>query len=167
MSRRFTVRNHGEALRAIEQLGDVAIVSREGNRAIVMHCPDGCGEILTVNLDPRAGKAWRLFETKRGVTLFPSVWRSTGCRCHFILWDDVFFWFDGGDWAKTEVDRNLDKRVLAELTAEFDQDFESVADRLQEIPWAILEACRRLVLTGQAIAVDRDATKFRRATRNK
>jgi hypothetical protein len=39
-----------------------------------------------VNLDPRAGPAWKLYDREDSLTLFPSVWRESGCEAHFILW---------------------------------------------------------------------------------
>jgi hypothetical protein len=50
---------------------------------------------LVVELDvplPLPGKAWRLYGgAKSAVTLFPSVWRDTGCESHFIIWRDQIF----------------------------------------------------------------------------
>ena len=60
------------------QPGDASLILRGRPRAIVMACPDGCGETLVVNLDGRAGKAWR-FDMRGGLTLYPSVWREGGC----------------------------------------------------------------------------------------
>ena len=74
--------------------GDSVAVVRGRPRSFVMACPDGCGERLTINLDQRSGLAWRLYETSRGVTLFPSVWRDSGCRSHFIVWHDTILWCD-------------------------------------------------------------------------
>jgi len=47
---------------------------------------------LVVNLDARMGKAWRLRESSRGLTLMPSVWRTSGCRSHFVLWNSTVWW---------------------------------------------------------------------------
>jgi hypothetical protein len=59
-----------------------------------MRCPDGCGETLVVNLDPRAGKAWKLDMRTGKATLYPSVWRDGGCGSHFIVWRGDVLWCD-------------------------------------------------------------------------
>jgi len=74
---------------AIQQLasGKIALVM-PGNlpKSLKLYCPCGCGEILTVNLMRGAAKAWQVgFEPQRGFSLWPSVWRDSGCKCHFIL----------------------------------------------------------------------------------
>ena len=74
--------------------GDSVIVVRGRPRSLVMACPDGCGEHLTINLDERAGPAWRWYENGRGLTLFPSVWRDSGCKSHFIVWHNTILWCD-------------------------------------------------------------------------
>jgi hypothetical protein len=48
--------------------------------------------VLSINLDPRTGKAWRLRQDRFGVTLLPSVWRTSGCKSHFILWRNAVWW---------------------------------------------------------------------------
>lgn len=50
------------------------------------YCPCGCGEVLSVNLAAATAKAWRVrYEESHGLTVWPSVWRDTGCRSHFII----------------------------------------------------------------------------------
>ena len=36
----------------IEAPGDVVLVKRVFIRAMLISCPDGCGEVLTINLNP-------------------------------------------------------------------------------------------------------------------
>src|SRR5437867_10955077 len=69
--------------------GDIVLVQRGRPRSVIMKCPCGCREELVINLDDRVGPAWRLYRDKRGLTLFPSVWRDSGCRSHFIVWHDT------------------------------------------------------------------------------
>jgi hypothetical protein len=64
----------------------VVIAAAQTPKMLRFLCPCGCGEIITVNLMARVGKAWRLtFIPKRGVSLWPSVWLDVGCQSHFIL----------------------------------------------------------------------------------
>lgn len=145
---RGTVAHQADALALARDAGDVVVVERGVPRSLVMRCPDGCGDILTVNLDPRAGPAWRLYQKDGATTLFPSVWRDTGCRAHFILWDDVVFWI-GEPWHSHER-AELRVRVAERLTNHF-RSFADIADELNEIPWSVLVECRRLVREGRAL----------------
>jgi hypothetical protein len=65
----------------------VYIVGEDGyDWSAVMKCPGGCGKVLEMNLLPDAKPVWRVTEHGDGsVSLHPSVWLKTGCRCHFIL----------------------------------------------------------------------------------
>jgi hypothetical protein len=110
-----------------------------------MKCPDGCGEVLTVNLDRRVGKAWRFYMRKDGISLYPSVWRSTGCRSHFVVWENGIFWNDGADLGRVawEWDELRDK-VLSGLNTEQFRSVEDLGNDLGEVPWAVASVCRRL-----------------------
>lgn len=133
--------------------GDAVLVKREVLRSFVMACPDGCGEPIIVNLDPRTDKAWRLYQTDKGYTLFPSVWRDTGCGSHFILWNNAVYWLEAGDPVRdlTPNERKLDAKVYRLLLVDRPRSFVELADELHEIPWDVLDACRRLRKQGQAI----------------
>ncbi len=157
-----TVENHATALSLVLQPGDVAIVKRGAYRSLIMHCPDGCGEVITINLDPRTTKAWRIYLNKKGLTLFPSVWRDTGCESHFVLWSNVFYWMDShylseGD---PEEESRLDELVLPQLSPKTSSHYVEIADSLGEIPWAVLNSCRRLATAGLLVATDGDEVSF-------
>ncbi len=157
-----TVENHAAALSLVFQPGDVAIVKRGAYRSLIMHCPDGCGEVITVNLDPRTTKAWRIYLNKKGLTLFPSVWRDTGCESHFVLWNSVFYWMDSHDVsdADPEEEARLDQLVVPQIRRTTTSHYLEIADSLGEIPWAVLNSCRRLVKEGRLISLDDDETTF-------
>src|SRR5437868_5740137 len=67
--------------------GVVYIVGEDGyDWSAVLKCPGGCGKVLEMNLLPDAKPVWRVSEHEDGsVSLRPSVWLKTGCRCHFVL----------------------------------------------------------------------------------
>src|SRR5437764_1110256 len=90
------VERHHDAVGAISSAGDFACVTRGKPRAIVMMCPDGCGELLTVNIDARSGKAWRADMRRDELSLYPSVWRDDGCGAHFVVWSNNVYWCDIG-----------------------------------------------------------------------
>ena len=148
------VATHSEGVAKLTAPGDVAVVKRGSLRSVVMRCPDGCGEAITLNLDPRTDKAWRLYQSRRGLTLFPSVWRDTGCKSHFILWDDVIYWANAHEVNEEGLpdDKELEERVWSVLKPDMLTDFVVLADSLGAIPWAVLEACKRLVRNRRAAA---------------
>ena len=68
--------------------GAAAILRTSDGRfkRILFLCPSKCGEVLSINLDPRNRPVWRLVIDGEGKpTLYPSVWRTTGCGAHFIV----------------------------------------------------------------------------------
>jgi Family of unknown function (DUF6527) len=148
-----TSERYSEAAAVLRGPGDCAIVERQGvQRQLVICCPDGCGETLSINLDPRAGPAWRLYKRDDEWTLFPSIDRPTGCQSHFILWRGRIFWTDEDherDESHKEVIRNLRGKVLAALENRKQVHFVDLAESLKEIPWDVLAACRRLARRGE------------------
>jgi hypothetical protein len=128
--------------------GDAVLVHRGVDRSLTMACPDGCGEMLTVNLDRRGGPAWRFYREPGSISLFPSVWRTTGCKSHFIVWRSRIYWCDLHDELET-TSEEFEQIALAELTPEL-QDYTVMADQLGAVPWAVLVACNRLVGRGLA-----------------
>jgi len=77
----------------------IVIIKRRHLRSAVFHCPCGCGDVLTINLDKGSGAAWRARFDAAGLTLLPSVSRPDACRSHFIMWRGETWWrrFDGDD----------------------------------------------------------------------
>jgi len=64
----------------------VLVIPNKRPKSVKLICPCGCGEIISVNLMPETGKAWRIsYDRKLGLSLRPSVWLTSGCRSHFIL----------------------------------------------------------------------------------
>jgi len=113
-----------------------------------MKCPDSCGDTLTINLDRRGGPAWRMYRNRQGVSLFPSVWRDSGCRSHFIIWRSQLFWCDYDDPELDECDAHLEQRVFDALCPS-PIHYAELADNLGETPWSVLVACRHLVRKGK------------------
>ena len=49
-------------------------------------CPCGCGDTIQLNLLMQMRPCWTVSEHADGsVSLAPSVWRTEGCRSHFIV----------------------------------------------------------------------------------
>ena len=87
------VSSQGEArLAALANPDQLIVVRRGRNRSAVFACPCWCRDVLVLNLDRAAGPAWRLRFRRGGPALMPSIWRTTGCKSHFIVWDGRIWW---------------------------------------------------------------------------
>ncbi|WP_342723585.1 DUF6527 family protein [Bradyrhizobium sp. B097] len=134
--------------------GDAVVIQRGTLRSLLIRCPDGCGETLVVNLDPRAGKAWSLDMRTGRPTLYPSVWRDGGCGSHFIVWRGYLLWcdrFEEGNVEPTFDLVTLEQRMLASLRRRELRSAEEIATDLDEIPWEASRAGQMLVRQKLAI----------------
>jgi hypothetical protein len=143
------VESRYEADDLVAVAGDAVLVHRGRPRSLVIACPDGCGANLTVNLDKRAGKAWRLFDDSRGLTLHPSVWRDSGCEAHFIVWRNHIVWCDRHSLAGDEpsYDREVEARVARALSPD-PSTADEIADAVSDIPWEVARALDRMAKAG-------------------
>jgi hypothetical protein len=58
-----------------------------------MRCPCGCKETIALSLVKDDRPSWKASLSKEGrITLYPSVWRTKGCKSHFILRDGRILW---------------------------------------------------------------------------
>lgn len=56
-------------------------------------CPCGCGETIELSLLPDERPHWKSQSHKdSSVTLHPSVWRTKGCKSHFIMRGGLIKW---------------------------------------------------------------------------
>lgn len=155
------VAHRHEADALLTNPGTAALVHRGVDRSLVIACPDGCGDVLTINLDARGGAAWTMYRERMGVSLFPSIWRETGCRSHFIVWRSKIYWCDSDDEI-VDDDAKLQARVQPLLDST-PRSFVDIANRVGEVPWTVLSACKALVRKGLAIAgLGRQSGTFRR-----
>jgi uncharacterized protein DUF6527 len=168
----FTIRarvsSRASASAYLKHPGDAVIVDRQGPRWLVLSCPCGCGAEVPVNLDRRAGPAWRIYESPKGTSIYPSVWRDTDCKSHFIIWRDNIHMIGaryGASWTD-ELDEGEDEllqRVLVTLSGR-EQSAEEISDQIPDSePWDVWRCCRRLCLLGKAIEGHHHARgRFRR-----
>jgi hypothetical protein len=151
------VQSRAEAAGLLESAGDAVLIERGRPRWLLMACPCGCREEIPINLDARSGPAWRLYRNRKfGLTVFPSIWRDTGCGSHFIVWRSTIFLFGRGLEEFGSPGREAETLALSKLVRERWPmtgyvPFVDIADLLGEIPWDVLEACRYLVRTGVLI----------------
>lgn len=56
-------------------------------------CPCGCGDTLELMLLPNVKPHWTLtLDDNSTPTLFPSIWRKSGCGSHFWLKNGIIYW---------------------------------------------------------------------------
>jgi len=149
------VEQRADAVARLNAPGQAVLVQRGVPRALVISCPCGCGEKFPINLDPRAGPAWRLYRRGNRISLFPSVWRKGGCNAHYIVWHDFIMMIGERDGPSQpepqgEAIASLATTVLARLASNRWVSFAELADALDEVPWDVSKACRRLVRQGLA-----------------
>ena len=158
---RGTVSHRRDADTLMERSGDFVLVNRGVLRSFVIRCPDGCGETLTINLDARTDKAWRFYRKRNQISIFPSVWRDTGCGSHFIIWNHVIVWcdeYDGDREVIVEDEIELRQKVWSVCTKDW-QHFTQIAEKLDEVPWDVNWACSQLVRRVNALVEGRDKLK--------
>ncbi|MBD8900362.1 DUF6527 family protein [Rhodanobacter sp. DHG33] len=152
-----TVPSRGDASGLLHHPGEAVLIERGRPRWLLLMCPCGCGEEIPINLDRQAGPAWRLYRSHRhGISLYPSVWRDTGCEAHFIVWRSRILLFGGRharlrSLGRREEIAGLASQVYPLLPARDFVSYVSIADTMGEVPWDVLDACRHLVHEGLAI----------------
>lgn len=150
-----TVKSRGEAPH-LTSPGDAVLIERGRPRWLLISCPCGCGEEFPINLDSRAGPAWRLYRNRQsGLSLFPSVWRESGCESHYIIWHNKILLLG---LYEEDVESSLQADETMPTTDAVHQrlpmsgfiSYTEIADALDAVPWDVLMVCRRLVRMGIA-----------------
>jgi hypothetical protein len=90
------------AIRIVESMGDVPehlgqdiyVVTRSGShRWLLLMCPCGCGDRLSVNLMQTVSPHWRLTLKRGKASLSPSLWVThEKCGSHFWLLNNGVYW---------------------------------------------------------------------------
>ena len=163
------VQSRSEVNSQLLEPGDAVLITRGRPRWLLLKCPCGCDDEIPLNLDRRAGKAWRIYEQgNRRLTIFPSVWRDTGCFSHFIVRNGQFLMMNEGERYAYLSDTLQDIAMLAtRVRNSWIRDgwmnYLEIADELGEIPWDVLDACRQLVKSGFLVqGRGRRRSEFRR-----
>ncbi len=145
------VGTRGEASALLKEPGDAVLVERGRPRLLLLSCPCGCGQHFPINLDPRAGAAWRLYwNGRRELSLYPSVWRESDCLSHYVIWRNRIFLFgryeDDLDTAPQPDETVPLVDVVRERLPKMGLvSFSDIAEEVGAIPWDVLMVCRRLV----------------------
>ena len=158
LSLKSIVQSRSEISSQLAAPGDAVLIIRGQPRWLLLKCPCGCDDEIPVNLDWRAGKAWRIYGRRdEQLTLFPSVWRDTDCLSHFMIRNGQILIMDGREFYTHRLPSHPDflsivKRVKEFWPREGWVHYVKVADELAEIPWDVLDACRYLVQAGVLVA---------------
>lgn len=149
------ISHRSEASNHLRLPGDAVLVRRAVPRLLLIVCPCGCGEQLPINLDERAGPAWRLYRgDKGGLSLYPSVWRESGCESHFIIWRDRILLFGYNnqnafdDFLLPEEGVPASESVLGLVREDAMMSYVDIAEALGAVPWDVLRICRKLARDG-------------------
>jgi hypothetical protein len=73
---------------------DLVLARDEGEDWCVgLRCPCGCGQRLEMMLLKEVRPRWDLsVDSRRRVSLYPSVWLRSGCRSHFWVREGKVIW---------------------------------------------------------------------------
>lgn len=84
----------GDSLPSDLPFRDLVLCRDDGEEwSIGMRCPCGCGESIELPLMLEAKPRWDVKIDHRGrPTLYPSVWRKSGCRAHFWIRNGRVVW---------------------------------------------------------------------------
>lgn len=165
---RGTAARHRDAVALLRDAGDVVLVERGRPRHLIVRCPCGCGDDISLNVDAEAGPCWRILRRGDHLTVMPSVWRETGCESHFFLWRDEVDWLDWYSYDITTVDPALRERVASALRVDELKSVHELAIEVDSSLHGVFRACRQLVAEERAIeGVGRDHGLFRAAPRTR
>jgi len=85
------VQTQDEAVAATQNHETLALVM-DGKKPkwLLLRCPNGCGDLLRINLSRSNHPCWRLRVSRNGkISIYPSIDRESGCRAHFFLITNV------------------------------------------------------------------------------
>ncbi|WP_417728439.1 DUF6527 family protein [Roseovarius sp.] len=77
-----------------------------------LRCPGGCGEVITLSLNPNQRPRWGISEDFWSrPTVHPSVHQTNECGCHFWIKKGQVNWCRGGRPKRPAKDPVRDKRT--------------------------------------------------------
>lgn len=50
-----------------------------------LKCPCGCGHEIKLNILKDASPCWEIKIVEKSISIYPSIWRTTGCKSHFNI----------------------------------------------------------------------------------
>lgn len=90
---RFVLGNQKYSFAKVEEMPDVVpsgvvYLVGDGGRpwCAALLCPCGCEQTIALSLVVRDRPRWRVTKHFDGtITLYPSIWRTKGCKSHFYI----------------------------------------------------------------------------------
>jgi hypothetical protein len=59
----------------------------------VLICPCGCSDQIQLNLLQEGNPCWKVIKHwDKSVSIFPSIWRTIGCKSHFTIRKGTVSW---------------------------------------------------------------------------
>lgn len=73
---------------------NVIYIVEEGTEAetLIFKCPCGCEAVIYLNLLKDTRPVWEYNFKRKRITITPSVWRTKGCKSHFIITRGEVIW---------------------------------------------------------------------------
>lgn len=88
---------HISELPAAPQKHAIYLIGEREPWSVALLCPCGCGDLIHLSMLETDSPHWRIrFDQRNHPTLLPSVWRTVGCRSHFILQSELVRWVADG-----------------------------------------------------------------------
>jgi hypothetical protein len=85
--------SHREELPDKPKRGTLYAIGEGTPWALAFLCPCRCGALIQLSLLREDRPSWKMhLDRKNRPTLTPSVWRTAGCRSHFILLEGRIIW---------------------------------------------------------------------------
>lgn len=73
--------------------GRIVLLDDDGQYAVGMRCPCGCGESIELMVMEGVYPRWDIeLDDKSRPTLRPSVWKQSGCQSHFWITNGRVIW---------------------------------------------------------------------------
>lgn len=57
-----------------------------------MECPCGCKEQIKLSLIEHDKPNWKVELNDNRISIFPSIWRTRGCKSHFFVRENKIIW---------------------------------------------------------------------------
>jgi Family of unknown function (DUF6527) len=84
---------HLEELPEKPQQGTIYAIGEGTPWALALLCPCRCGALIQLSLLKDERPSWKMRLDRKGrPTLTPSVWRTAGCRSHFLVREGRVIW---------------------------------------------------------------------------
>jgi hypothetical protein len=59
---------------------------------VLLKCPCGCNSLIYLNTLKEEHPSWEVVMNLSGISIYPSVWRTKGCKSHFWVKAGKIIW---------------------------------------------------------------------------